>query len=79
MDCKIGFDMPLVDFLNELSSRPGHVHITKQTLDQIGRNYIVSEGTEEARSDEFLREHKIQTFLISPNPEDEVGFINRWV
>lgn len=41
------------------------VHITKQTKDQLVKNYIISESRA-GLEDELLQRYHIETFLISP-------------
>lgn len=44
------------------------VHVTKQTLSQLGDNYVVEPG-DGAQRDELLAKYKIETFLIRPRKE----------
>lgn len=49
-------------FLQIIYSR---VHITRQTLDQLGDKFEVEPGNGGSR-DPYLADHKIETFLIVP-------------
>lgn len=42
------------------------VHVSKQTLDMLGDNYIFELGTDAAKNDTLLQKNNIETYLISP-------------
>ncbi|KAK6629112.1 hypothetical protein RUM43_002929 [Polyplax serrata] len=56
----------------EQCGKPGMVHVTKQTLDLLGDNYIVEPGNGHLR-DRMLAKNGITTFLIRPHQEEKVS------
>ncbi|XP_038143389.1 adenylate cyclase type 8 [Cyprinodon tularosa] len=61
------WDVSIANML-EAGGIPGHIHISKATLDCLGTTYKTEEGHGRDRN-EFLRKHNIDTFLICP-PEE---------
>ncbi|XP_030639821.1 adenylate cyclase type 8 [Chanos chanos] len=61
-----------VDIANMLEAGgvPGRVHISRATLDCLGGVYETEEGRGYERN-EFLRKHKIDTFLIRHTPNED--------
>ncbi|TRY88305.1 hypothetical protein DNTS_016696 [Danionella cerebrum] len=61
-----------VDVANMLEAGgiPGRIHISRATLDCLEGVYETEEGRGHERN-EFLRKHKIDTFLICHTPKDE--------
>lgn len=61
-----------VDVANMLEAGgiPGRVHISRATLDCLEGVYETEEGHGQERND-FLRRHKIDTFLICHTPQDD--------
>ncbi|XP_022904809.1 adenylate cyclase type 2 isoform X2 [Onthophagus taurus] len=52
----------------ETTGKPGKVHITKQTKDQLRQNYII-EPSDAGQKDEILAQNNIETYIISPEEE----------
>lgn len=49
------------------------VHVTAQTLELLEGEYIYEDGTEKAKEEPTLKKNNIQTFLICPQPENNVS------
>lgn len=62
-----------VDVANMLEAGgiPGRIHISRATLDCLGGVYETEEGRGYERN-EFLRKHKIDTYLIRHSPKEDV-------
>uniref|UniRef100_A0A8C6MHH2 Adenylate cyclase type 8 n=1 Tax=Nothobranchius furzeri TaxID=105023 RepID=A0A8C6MHH2_NOTFU len=61
-----------VDVANSLEAAgvPGQVHVSQATLDCLDGIYVIEQGHGQDRS-EFLRKHKIDTYLIRPALQQE--------
>uniref|UniRef100_A0A8K9XC50 adenylate cyclase n=1 Tax=Oncorhynchus mykiss TaxID=8022 RepID=A0A8K9XC50_ONCMY len=63
------WDVDIANML-EVGGVPGRIHISRATLDCLGGVYETEEGRGHERND-FLRKHKIDTFLIRHTPMEE--------
>uniref|UniRef100_A0A673ZSH2 adenylate cyclase n=1 Tax=Salmo trutta TaxID=8032 RepID=A0A673ZSH2_SALTR len=63
------WDVDIANML-EVGGVPGRIHISRATLDCLGGVYETEEGRGHERN-EFLRKHKIDTFLIRHAPTEE--------
>ncbi|CAB1335623.1 unnamed protein product [Coregonus sp. 'balchen'] len=63
------WDVDIANML-EVGGVPGRIHISRATLDCLGGVYETEEGRGHERN-EFLRKHKIDTFLIRHTPNEE--------
>uniref|UniRef100_A0A4W5RCC5 adenylate cyclase n=1 Tax=Hucho hucho TaxID=62062 RepID=A0A4W5RCC5_9TELE len=63
------WDVDIANML-EVGGVPGRIHISRATLDCLGGVYETEEGRGHERN-EFLRKHKIDTFLIRHTPKEE--------
>uniref|UniRef100_A0AAZ3QAR8 Adenylate cyclase type 8 n=1 Tax=Oncorhynchus tshawytscha TaxID=74940 RepID=A0AAZ3QAR8_ONCTS len=63
------WDVDIANML-EVGGVPGRIHISRATLDCLGGVYETEEGRGHERN-EFLRKHKIDTFLIRHTPMEE--------